>query len=79
VGLIDAIGECYPEARWQRCAVHFYRNVFRVVPKGKVREVAQMLKAIHAGEDRLAALAKAEAVVEKLHAMKLIQAAELVH
>lgn len=75
VGLIDAIGECYPEARWQRCAVPFYRNVFRVVPNGKVREVAQMLKAIHASEDRGAALAKAEAVVEKLRAMKLIQAA----
>lgn len=78
VGLIDAIGECYPEARWQRCAVHFYRNVFRVVPNGKVREVAQMLKAIHASEDREAALAKAEAVVEKLRAMKLTKAAELV-
>jgi transposase-like protein len=77
-GLIDAIGECYPEARWQRCAVHFYRNVFCVVPKGKVREVAQMLKAIHASEDRRAALAKVEAVVEKLRAMKLTKAAELV-
>lgn len=78
VGLIDAIGECYPEARWQHCAVHFYRNVFRVVPNGKVREVAQMLNAIHASEDREAALAKAEAVVEKLRAMKLTKAAELV-
>jgi transposase-like protein len=77
-GLIDAIGECYPEARWQRCAVHFYRNVFCVVPKGKVREVAQMLKAIHASEDRRAALAKVEAVVEKLRAMNLTKAAELV-
>lgn len=78
LGLIESIGECYPEARWQRCAVHFYRNVFSVVAKGTVREVAQMLKAIHAGEDRGAALAKAEAVVEKLRTMKLAQAAELV-
>jgi putative transposase len=78
-GLIESIGECYPEARWQRCAVHFYRNVFGLVPSTKVREVAQMLKAIHACEDRAAALAKAEAVVEKLRAMKLVKAAELVH
>ena len=41
-GLIDAIGEWYPEARWQRCAMHFYRKGFRVVPTGKIREVAQM-------------------------------------
>lgn len=28
LGLIEALGETYPEAMWQRCAVHFYRNVF---------------------------------------------------
>jgi putative transposase len=31
--------------------VHFYRNVFSHVPAGKLREVALMLKAIHAQED----------------------------
>jgi putative transposase len=31
--------------------VHWYRNVFNHVPSTKVREVAAMLKAIHAGED----------------------------
>jgi transposase-like protein len=77
-GLIESIGEFYPAAAWQRCAVHFYRNVFSVVPKGKVRAVAQMLKAIHACEDRAAALAKAEAVVEKLRTLRLAKAAELV-
>ncbi len=55
-GLIESLGEHYPEARWQRCAIHFYRNVFSVVPTTKVREVAAMLKAIHAGEDQEAAL-----------------------
>ncbi len=48
LGLVEALGECFPEAAWQRCVVHFYRDVFSVVPKGKVREVAAMLKAIHA-------------------------------
>jgi putative transposase len=28
--------------------VHFYRNVFSHVPAGKLREVALILKAIHA-------------------------------
>ena len=48
------------------------------MPNGNVREAAQILKAIHASEDRGAALAKAEAVVEKLRAVKLTKAAELV-
>jgi len=45
LGLAEAAGECFPEAAWQRCTVHFYRNVFSHVPRGKVREVAAMLKA----------------------------------
>ena len=44
--------------------VHWYRNVFTAVPKGKVKAVAAMLKAIHAQEDRQAARRKAEDVVE---------------
>ena len=43
VGLLEAIGECFPSASWQRCVVHFYRNVFTGVPKGKVKEAAAML------------------------------------
>ena len=78
LGLLEALGEFYPEAAWQRCVVHFYRNVFTVVPKGKAKEVAAMLKAIHAQEDRQAARAKAQAVAEKLHGMKLSKAAAIV-
>lgn len=78
LGLVEALGEFYPEAEWQRCAVHFYRNVFKVVPKGKAKEVAAMLKAIHAQEDRQAARTKAQAVVEKLESMRLGQAAAIV-
>jgi putative transposase len=58
--------------------VHFYRNVFSHVPNGKVTEVARMLKAIHAPEDRRAAGAKAREVVERLKSLKLKAAAELV-
>jgi putative transposase len=78
LGLVEALAEFYPEARWQRCVVHWYRNVLRLVPKGKAKEVAAMLKAIHAQEDRQAALKKAEDVVVKLETMKLEKAATLV-
>lgn len=78
LGLVEAVAECYPQARWQRCVVHFYRNVFTATPKGKAREVAALLKAIHAQEDREAALAKATQVVTKLTELRLSKAAALV-
>jgi len=78
LGLVEALGECFPEASWQRCIVHFYRNVFTVVPKGKVREVAAMLKAIHAQEDLSEARRKAKQVTKKLRSLKLNKAADMV-
>lgn len=78
LGLIESLVEFYPAALWQRCAVHFYRNVWSVVPTTKVREVAAMLKAIHAQEDGKAAKEKAVLVVAKLREMKLAKAAETV-
>ena len=58
MGLVESAAEYYPDADWQGCIVHFYRNVFSLVPKGKRTEIARMLKAIHAQEDRKAALEK---------------------
>jgi transposase-like protein len=55
LGLVKNLAEFYPEAKWQRCAVHFYRNVWTAVPSGKVKQVAAILKTIHAQEDALAA------------------------
>lgn len=78
LGLVEALSEVYPQSRWQRCIVHFYRNVFSVVPNKMVAQVAAMLKAIHAQEDRSACLEKSKAVVSKLRKMKLRKAAELV-
>ncbi|MBS5375132.1 MAG: transposase [Bilophila wadsworthia] len=51
-GRLDAIGDFFPESRWQRCVVHFYRNVLNAVPAGKSRAVSAMLKAIHAQEEK---------------------------
>ena len=76
-GLIEAVAEVFPKTDWQRCVVHFYRNVFSHVPNGKVAEVARMLKAIHVQEDRKAAQVKATEIVTRLKAMKLKAAAEL--
>jgi transposase-like protein len=76
MGLVESLGDFYPDAKWQRCMVHFYRNIFSVVPRKKMSEVSAMLKAIHASEDREAADQKAACVCEKLRAMRLPQAAE---
>jgi transposase-like protein len=76
LGLVEAVNEVFPQARYQRCIVHFYRNMLTAVPKGKMQEVAAMLKAIHAQENRKAAMLKGKSVVEELRLMKLPKAAE---
>ena len=55
----------------QRCSVHFYRNVFSVTPRSKVKPVTKMHRAIHAQESRKAAPEKAKVIVKELHFMKL--------
>jgi putative transposase len=77
-GLVESIADYLPEARWQRCMVHFYRNVFSHVPSTKVREVSHMLKAIHAQESREAAMEKTRTVLDQLVRQKLGKAAELI-
>jgi transposase-like protein len=66
------------DAAWQRCVVHWYRNIFSHLPSTKVREIAAMLKAIHAREDIVAAREKVIRVIEKLRGLRLARAAELV-
>jgi transposase-like protein len=75
-GMLDAVGEAFPQAKYQRCTVHFYRNVFSATPRSKTKLVAKMLKAIHAQESKKAAREKAKQVVEALCAMKLKEAAQ---
>jgi transposase-like protein len=78
IGLAESAAEFFPDAAWQRCTVHFYRNVFSHVPRPKMREVAAMLKAIHAAEDVQAAREKARQVSAKLRDQRLTKAAELI-
>ena len=75
LGLVESIAECFPDAQWQRCVVHFYRNILSIVPDHKKCEAAAMLKAIHAQEDLESSRKKAKEVVEKLKALKLKEAA----
>ena len=69
-----AVGEVFTEAKYRRCTVHFYRNVFSITPSSKVKLVAKMLKEIHAQESKKAA----REMVEELRAMKLKEAAKKV-
>ena len=76
LGMLEAVGEVYPQAKYQRCTVHFYRNVFSVVPRSRVKTVAKMLKAIHAQESKAASREKAKAVIQALVDLKLDKAAK---
>lgn len=79
-GYREVIGcaEVFPDAEYQRCTVHFHRNVLAKVPKSKRPQAAAMLKAIHAMESREAAAAKAEAVADDLESMRPKEAAKAV-
>jgi len=76
LGMLETIPEVFPDACYQRCIVHFYRNIFSVTPRNKVKTVAMMLKAIHAQESKDAAREKALQVAEKLKEMKLASTAK---
>ena len=76
--MLESIPEVFPEARYQRCTVHFYRNVFTVTPRTKMRTVAMMLKAIHAQESKKSAREKAASVAQQLREIKLSAVAQKV-
>jgi transposase-like protein len=75
IGLEEAAMEVFPEAKFQRCVVHFYRNVFSAVPQKLLKEVSMMLKAIHAQENKQNAQQKAKEVAKRLRELKLEKAA----
>ena len=76
--MLGALEEVFPGARYQRCTVHFYRNVLGRVPVTRRKAVARMLKAIHAQESREACGRKAEEVAGELESMRLGAAARTV-
>ena len=50
-GLKVAIGAVFADASWQRCRVHFMRNVLARVPKGSAEMVAAAIRTIFAQPD----------------------------
>jgi len=70
-GLVAAIAEVFPQAQYQRCMVHFMRNILSQVPRIRANEVGAMLKAIFAQENQAACLRKAQEVVEYMRKTKL--------
>lgn len=53
------------KAEWQRCKVHFYRNVLVQVPKRSQPEVSEAMKAVFVQRDEKSAKAKADDVVRQ--------------
>lgn len=78
LGLVESLPDFYPEAAWQRCAVHFYRDIMKTVPHTKVEEVMRLVKTIHSQESRSSSEAKAGFVAQKLKEMKLGKAASII-
>ena len=73
--MLETVREVFPEAKYQHCAAHFYRNIFSVVSRSKVKLVAKMLRAIHAQESRKAAREKAKTVAVELYTINAIDLA----
>src|SRR3954454_1745340 len=63
-GIKAAVAGELPGAQWQRCAVHFQRNVLAHVPSSSISEVAEDLSALFKVKRRKTAEALAEEFVE---------------
>lgn len=75
-GLVNTVSELLPQARYQRCMVHFMRNVLSKVSPRHTRWAGDALKAVFAMESRESALAKAEQVATEMEERKLREAAK---
>ena len=75
-GLVNTVSELLPQARYQRCMVHFMRNVLSKVSPRHTRWAGDALKAVFAMESRESALAKAEQVATEMEERKLGEAAK---
>lgn len=74
-GLVSTVNSMLPKARYQRCMVHFIRNVLSKTPPTHRQWASAALKAIFAMESRESALAKAESVAAEMEARRLKAAA----
>lgn len=65
-GLRQSIEKVMIGAAWQRCRVHFLRNVLAKVPKGSAEMVAAAVRTIFAQPDAAAVADQLEVIAEKL-------------
>ncbi len=65
-GLVDAIASVLPGACWQRCRVHFVRNVLTRVPKTAQSMVGALIRSIFEQPDAEQVHAQHARVVEQL-------------
>ena len=74
-GLVSTVNSMLPRAKYQRCMVHFMRNVLSKVPPIHREWASAALKAIFAQENRESAMAKAGTVAGEMEERKLKAAA----
>ena len=74
-GLVSTVNGMLPKARYQRCMVHFMRNVLSKVPPAHREWASAALKAVFAMESRESALAKAGQVAAEMESRRLKAAA----
>ena len=75
-GLVAAVNELLPGARYQRCMVHFERNVLAKVNPGNRDWAADALKAVFSMETCGKTLEKAESIAKDMESRKLKEAAK---
>ncbi len=78
MGMLEAVGEVFPDAKYQRCTVHFYRNIFSVVPKPRSKLWQKCSRRSTRRRAKKTSREKAKAMVAELRAMKLKEAAKKV-
>ena len=76
-GLSEALGQCFPGARLQRCLVDFSLAMFKLVPSSDISAVVEMLSNIYTREDETSAFRAAKTAVDKLKGMNLPKARQL--
>jgi transposase-like protein len=75
-GLVNAIGATLMGAGWQRCRTHYLWNLTTKVPKSSETMVATMVRTIFAQPDPESVWAQHRRVVDHLHQVGLVDAAE---
>ncbi len=65
-GLKQAIGTVLTGSTWQRCRVHFMRNLLATVPQGAREAIAAIVRTIFAQPDHASAMAQLRKVADGL-------------